>query len=71
MKTNVTPVDAAVRSGLGLLLVASPLIGFHSYPYNFLGLALIASGVIGFCPVYAAVRGLFTPRPRHAAQSHG
>jgi hypothetical protein len=58
MKCNVNPVDAAFRSGIGLLIVASPLIGFATYPYSFLGLVLVASGLSSFCPLYAAIRAL-------------
>ena len=71
MKINVTPLDAAIRSGLGLLLLSSPLLGYHTYPYNVFGVVLIATGLTSFCPLYAAIRGLFAPHPQRNVRSHG
>ena len=71
MKTNVTPLDAGIRSGLGLLLLSSPLLGFHTYPYNLFGVVLIATGLTSFCPIYSAVRGLMAPGARRSVRSHG
>jgi len=71
MKTNITPLDAGIRSGLGLLLLSSPLLGFHTYPYNLFGAVLIATGLASFCPIYAAIRGLFAPQARRTVRSHG
>ena len=70
MKCNVNPTDAGIRSGIGLFLVASPLVGFHTYPYNYLGFVLIASGLASFCPLYAAIRALVPPSRSSAPVRH-
>jgi len=67
MKTNVVLVDRTVRMGLGMLLLASPLLELHTYPYNLLGLVLIVTSAVGYCPLYRVVSGLL---PRSSA-SHG
>lgn len=72
MKCNLTPIDTAVRGGLGLALVASPLLNFHTQPYNWLGLIPIGTAFLSFCPLYAAFRAAF-PREdsaRRSAASH-
>jgi hypothetical protein len=56
MKANVVLLDRTIRVGLGMLLVASPLLELHTYPFNLLGLVLIATATIGYCPLY----GLFS-----------
>jgi DUF2892 family protein len=58
MKCNLSPLDAGIRAGLGMAMVASPLLDLPTYPANWLGLALIATGVASFCPLYALVRAL-------------
>jgi hypothetical protein len=66
MKTNVIVADRSIRMGLGLLLLASPILELRTYPYNLLGLVLIATAAFGFCPIYAAVSAVWprrTPAP--------
>jgi hypothetical protein len=69
MKRNVHPLDAGMRAGVGMFLLASPLLNFATYPYNFLGVVLIASGIASFCPLYAALRALL-PAQRAGATAH-
>jgi hypothetical protein len=52
MKTNLVLLDRTVRVGVGALLLASPLLELHTYPFNLLGLVLLATGLIGYCPLY-------------------
>lgn len=73
MKTNVVLADRTVRLGLGMLLLASPLLELPTYPYNLLGLVLVVTGFVGYCPIYSAL-SLFgskparlSPRPAHVA----
>jgi len=54
MKTNVVLADRTVRMGLGSLLLASPLLELHTYPYNLLGLVLMGTAAVGWCPIYGA-----------------
>jgi hypothetical protein len=63
MKANVVLADRSVRMGLGMLLLASPLLELPTYPFNLLGLVLVATAVVGFCPLYA-VFGALAPK-RH------
>jgi hypothetical protein len=56
MNTNVAPFDRALRSGLGMLLVLSPLLELNTFPYSLLGIVPLVTGVGGFCPLYAAFR---------------
>ncbi len=67
MKCNMSPLEAGIRSGLGLFLLASPLLDLPTSPANWLGLVLIASGLASFCPLYAAVRALVPASERAAA----
>jgi hypothetical protein len=60
MKTNVTLIDRTVRVGVGMLLLASPLLELHTYPLNLLGLVLVATGAVGYCPLYRVIS------PKHA-----
>ena len=55
MKPNVVLFDRTVRIGVGMLLLATPLLEIPSYPFNLLGLVVLATAVSGFCPIY----GLF------------
>ncbi|HEV8550013.1 MAG TPA: DUF2892 domain-containing protein [Polyangiaceae bacterium] len=74
MKANVSPIDAAIRAGLGFILLASPLIGLATYPFNWLGLVLIATALFSYCPLYAVLRGLAptsAPRIDQRSRSHG
>lgn len=74
MKANVVLADRSIRMGLGMLLLASPLLEVPTYPFNLLGIVLIATAAIGFCPIYAALSALKpkstsgSAKPAHAAQ---
>ncbi len=52
MKTNVVLADRTARLGLGLVLLASPLLELPTYPFNLLGIVLIATAAFGYCPLY-------------------
>jgi hypothetical protein len=65
MKCNVSPLDAAIRAGLGLILLLSPLLDFRIYPYNYLGLVLFLTGAAGYCPLYSLANALFRASPAH------
>jgi Protein of unknown function (DUF2892) len=52
MKQNIVLIERTLRMGLGMLLLASPLLELHTYPLNLLGLVLIATGSVGYCPLY-------------------
>ena len=56
MKRNVVLLDRTFRMGLGMLVLASPLLELPTYPFNLLGLILIGTGFAGYCPIY----GLFS-----------
>jgi hypothetical protein len=74
MNCNVNPIDGGIRAGLGLLLLASPLLDLPTFPYNYLGLVLIVTAVVGYCPVYSGVRAVVPasgPRLRRHSGSHG
>jgi hypothetical protein len=58
MKSNLHPFDVAIRGGGGLLVLSSPLLELHTYPYNFLGIVPILTAFAGFCPLYAAMKAL-------------
>lgn len=62
MKTNVVLADRTARLGLGLLLLASPLLEVHTYPFNLLGIVLIATAAIGYCPLYQLLAPSKSPR---------
>lgn len=59
MKCNVSPLDAAIRAGLGLVLLLSPLLEWRIYPYNYFGLVLFLTGAAGYCPLYSIASSLF------------
>jgi hypothetical protein len=61
MKANLVLADRTVRIGLGMLLLASPLLELPTYPYNLLGLVLVATAAIGYCPLYG-LASLLDPR---------
>ena len=63
MKANVVLGERTIRLSLGLLLLASPLLEFPSYPFNLLGLVLMFTAVVGYCPLYG-VFSLFGSKPR-------
>jgi len=60
MNPNVTLIDRTARVGAGLLLLASPLLELHTYPFNLLGIVLLATGIVGYCPLYRLIS------PQHA-----
>ena len=69
MKANVVLLDRTIRIGLGILLLASPLLEIRSYPFNLLGLVLVATALVGYCPLYAIFAALTSrraPAPRLA-----
>ncbi len=66
MTSNVAPIDQAARVTIGFLVLASPLLNLHTYPFNLLGLVPLVTGVFGYCPLYSAIRALF-PSHRLAA----
>jgi len=70
MKRNVMVWDRTARVGLGMLLLASPLLELPTYPINLLGLVLIATGGVGYCPHDAIVSAL-SPKHRAAAPEAG
>lgn len=76
MKPNVVPAERTTRLGLGLLLLASPLLELPTFPFNLLGLVLVVTGVVGYCPLYrlfasakpnrrAPLRVVPSPKKRH------
>lgn len=66
MKTNVVLIDRTIRMGLGMLLLASPLLELPTYPFNLLGLVLIATAGVGYCPLYGIFSAL-RPAPRSSS----
>jgi hypothetical protein len=52
MKPNVVLAERTIRLGLGMLLLASPLLELPTFPFNLLGLVLIVTGTVGYCPLY-------------------
>ncbi len=61
MKTNVVLAERSLRVGLGLLLLATPLLELHTFPLNLLGIVLLVTGAIGYCPLYGVFR---TSKPK-------
>jgi len=53
MKYNMSPLEAGIRSGVGMALLASPLLNLHTYPLSLLGVVLIATGMASVCPLYS------------------
>jgi hypothetical protein len=62
MKSNVVLLDRTLRIGIGMLLLASPLLEMATYPFNLLGLVLIGTALAGYCPIYAAFSALGSSR---------
>jgi hypothetical protein len=56
MKTNVVLAERSLRVGLGLLLLATPLLELHTFPLNLLGIVLLVTGALGYCPLYGVFR---------------
>lgn len=68
MKSNVVLADRSARMGLGMLLLASPLLELPTYPFNLVGLVLMLTAAVGYCPLYS-VLSVFKPR-QHKGQQH-
>jgi hypothetical protein len=66
MTNNVAPLDQAIRAGVGLFLLASPLLELRTYPFNLLGLVLVGTALAGYCPLYSALSWL-SPRAHLAS----
>lgn len=66
MKSNVVLADRSIRMGLGMLLLASPLLELPTYPFNLIGLVLVLTAAVGYCPLYGVLSAL-KPSERHAA----
>jgi hypothetical protein len=60
MQCNVSPLEAGLRSGIGMALLSSPLLNLHTYPLSLFGIVLIATGVASYCPLYGLGRSLFS-----------
>ena len=60
MKRNIVLIDRTIRIGLGMSLLASPLLELPTYPLNLLGLVLIGTAAVGYCPLYGLL-GAFKP----------
>jgi hypothetical protein len=60
MKCNMSPLEAGIRAGVGMFLLASPLLNLHTYPLSLLGIVLIATGTASVCPLYS-VFGFTSP----------
>jgi Protein of unknown function (DUF2892) len=69
MKANVVVLDRTIRMGLGMLLLASPVLELPTYPFNLLGLVLIVTAAFGYCPLYGLFSALKPVRsPDRASQ---
>lgn len=53
MKCNMSPLEAGIRCGAGMFVLASPLLDLHTYPLSLLGAVLIATGMASVCPLYS------------------
>jgi hypothetical protein len=71
MKTNLADFDRAARGGLGLFLLATPILDLPTYPYNLLGIVLIATSLIGYCPMYSVARWILPKRAPHEGGTLG
>lgn len=66
MKANLVLVQRTARLGIGMVLLASPVLELRTYPYNLLGLVLVATAFAGWCPLYALFGALKGPADTHA-----
>jgi hypothetical protein len=62
MKPNVVLAERTTRLGLGMLLLASPLLELPTFPFNLLGLILIVTGAVGYCPLYGLLLSASKPK---------
>jgi hypothetical protein len=51
MKTNIHPIERAVRVLVGLGLIAIVFVG-PTTPWGWLGVVPLATGLLGWCPPY-------------------
>jgi hypothetical protein len=56
MKCNMSSLEAGLRAGVGMGLVASPLLDLHTYPLSLVGIVLMATAVASYCPLYSLGR---------------
>lgn len=68
MSRNMSSLEAGLRSGVGMALLASPLLDLHTYPLSLAGIVLIATGVASYCPLYSLGRMLVPNAPRAASR---
>ncbi|MBF0171378.1 MAG: DUF2892 domain-containing protein [Nitrospinae bacterium] len=52
MKTNIHPVERAIRVIAGLGLISLAFVGPQT-PWGWIGLVPLATGALGWCPPYA------------------
>lgn len=52
MKTNIHPIERAIRVVAGITLTSLAFVG-PANPWFFLGLVPLVTGLIGWCPPYA------------------
>jgi hypothetical protein len=62
MKKNLVDLERGLRAGVGLFLLATPILELKTYPYNLFGVVLMATAVAGFCPIYAAILAIVPKR---------
>ena len=69
MKTNMGPIDRAVRVVLGLILIAFAIpIGVPATEWGWIGwigIVPILTALVGFCPLYALL-GISTSEQKRA-----
>jgi len=68
MPCNMSPLEAGLRSGVGMALVASPLLNLATYPLSLAGIVLIATGLASYCPLNALARVVLPGAPRVASR---
>jgi hypothetical protein len=61
MKINEAPLDRAIRGVIGVALIATPVVGLDTTPFNWLGFIPFATAITGICPLYRML-GLTTIR---------
>jgi Protein of unknown function (DUF2892) len=67
MKQNIVLGERTARFGLGMFLLASPVLELPTYPYSLLGIVLIVTGLAGYCPLWSVLSlGRATSRPEPA-----
>jgi hypothetical protein len=61
LNPNIVLAERSIRIGLGMLLLASPLLELPTYPFNLLGSILVLTAALGYCPLYGLLSA-FRPR---------